>query len=282
MIRYGTGKAGQFAKGVADRHFQAMYIRTMFVVYVIGTFAGIMLGFSLLPAVFRFVPVARRLPQITYWVMIGMAAVAATLTAWWLYGRHARVLDQLARQRVAALHGGQAEALVAFTLAGLGDDWHLFNGVAMKGGGDIDHVLVGPAGVFAVSTKSERGTYAIGGDGRLTLNGQPCNHAADAQARALKLRNWLEAMLQADPAVKSIPFVRPVLVNPFAFMAFPARRENAHVWVMDPRQLADHAANDRRLLRMADVAGCVAVLKRLTGWEAVPPNAAKASTARQQ
>ena len=279
MVTYGTGKAGQFAKGEADRHFQAMYVRTMLVVYVIGTLAGVMLGFALLPAVFRFVPVARRLPQVTYWAMIGLSAVVAILTAWWLYGRHQTVLDRLARRRVAALHGGQAEALVAFTLAGLDDDWHLFNGVAMKGGGDIDHVLVGPAGLFSVSTKSDRGTYAIGDDGRLTLNDQPCNHAADAQVRALKLRNWLEAMLQAEPTVRSIPFVRPVLVNPFALVSFPARRENAHAWVMDPRQLLNHAADARQALKPSDVAGCVAVLQRLTGWEAVPPKAAIAPAA---
>ena len=209
-----------------------------------------MLGFALLPAVFRFVPVARRLPQVTYWAMIGLSAVVAILTAWWLYGRHQAVLDRLARRRVAALHGGQAEALVAFTLAGLDDDWHLFNGVAMKGGGDIDHVLVGPAGLFSVSTQSDRGTYAIRDDGRLTLNGQPCNDAADAQARALKLRNWLEAMLQAEPIVRSIPFVRPVLVNPFALVSFPARRENAHL-----RFISEAAAPGEHVVLVLDGAG---------------------------
>lgn len=36
-------------------------------------------------------------------------------------------MEQFARERVKWLHGGQAEALAAWALRGLSDDWHVFN-----------------------------------------------------------------------------------------------------------------------------------------------------------
>lgn len=44
-------------------------------------------------------------------------------------------------------------------LAGLSDEYSLFNNVMLKDrkGGDIDHIVVGPSGVFVVETKNFRG-----------------------------------------------------------------------------------------------------------------------------
>lgn len=77
------------------------------------------------------------------------------------------------------------------------------------------------------------------------------------------------AELHADPAVKSIPWVQPVLVALFAYVGFVAKRSNLRV--MDERELLAHASEAGRGLRLADVDGCVTVLQRLTGWQAVQP-----------
>jgi hypothetical protein len=273
VIAYGTGKAGRWAKGEAERRYRRAMVWLAGVACV-GTFlAGAAVGSLLLPYLLHFLPSTRRAPLAAYWTVAG-AALAATFA--WSYVILRRVeegpLETIVRERVRYLAGGQAEALVAYTLASLDDSWHLFNGIAMKGGGDVDHVLVGPGGLFALQTKASRGTYAVDDHGNLTLNGRPCDHADDAQRRAIQLRSWLEALLQADPTVKSVPWVQPVLVAPHAHRAFEARRWNA--WVMDDRELFDHANEARRDLRPAEVAGCVNVLKRLTGWEAKPSPAA--------
>ena len=268
MVAYGTGKAGQFAKGKADVHLRAYFTGTMVALFGIGILCGLLLAFSVEPVVNRYVPLGGRPPTLaTVATLLGLLAAAMVVT--WLLCRYAlRAADRQARLRVKALTGGQAEALVAYALSGLDDGWHLFNGVAMKGGGDVDHVLVGPGGLFCLSTKSARGAYAVDAAGRLTLNGDACDHAADAQRRAMQLRNWLEAMLHADRSVASIPWVQPVLVAPFAHVGFPARRSN--VWVMDERELLAHAIEAGRSLKPATVDGCVAALQRLTGWQTVP------------
>lgn len=59
------------------------------------------------------------------------------------------------------LQGAEGEELVGEILNGLGaDGWHVTHDVSL-GRGNIDHVLVGPAGIFAIETKSHRGRISI-------------------------------------------------------------------------------------------------------------------------
>ena len=61
---------------------------------------------------------------------------------------------------VARLEAGyQGEKAVVDALKGLDHRWVLFSGVVVEGVfGDIDHVLIGPAGVFAIEAKNWSGT----------------------------------------------------------------------------------------------------------------------------
>jgi hypothetical protein len=59
------------------------------------------------------------------------------------------------------LQGAQGEELVGEILERLqADGWHVTHDVSL-GRGNIDHVLVGPAGIFAIETKSHRGRISI-------------------------------------------------------------------------------------------------------------------------
>jgi len=62
--------------------------------------------------------------------------------------------------------GRQGEKTVISTLTrSLSDDYYLINGVYLKeGGGDIDHVIVGPSGVYVLETKNWGGTIICNGD----------------------------------------------------------------------------------------------------------------------
>jgi hypothetical protein len=55
-----------------------------------------------------------------------------------------------------ALRGAEGERKVGAILEGLAPTWHVLHGVWL-GHGDIDHVLIGPGGVFTIETKSNRG-----------------------------------------------------------------------------------------------------------------------------
>jgi hypothetical protein len=64
-------------------------------------------------------------------------------------------------------HGGlEGERQVAKLLSRtLGDDYYLLNDVYLQGGGgDIDHIVLGPSGVFVLETKNWNGSITCNGD----------------------------------------------------------------------------------------------------------------------
>ena len=93
------------------------------------------------------------------------------------------------RRRVEAFFKGAAgEEEVGRLLARLPAGYHVFHsldaggGVTMWRGGDIDHVVVGPCGVFVIETKSWRGPVTLE-NGAIHLNGRLPRRAPLEQAR---------------------------------------------------------------------------------------------------
>ena len=84
--------------------------------------------------------------------------------------------------------GAAGEEIVARELARLPAGYHVFQsldsggGVLMRRGGDIDHVVVGPTGVFAIETKNWRGRVSVA-DGKLLVEGVEPRRAPLAQAQ---------------------------------------------------------------------------------------------------
>lgn len=106
--------------------------------------------------------------------MIGVLALLVSLGAllaaggWWLIAVELGVITAMVvLNRVFEpkfdrwLQGARGEELVGEILDGLADQgWHVTHDVSL-GRGNIDHVLVGPAGIFAIETKSHRGPISI-------------------------------------------------------------------------------------------------------------------------
>lgn len=69
--------------------------------------------------------------------------------------------------------GALGEQRVARVLAALGPEWHVLHSIPVgKRGSDIDHVVVGPAGVFTLNTKHHRGANVWVAGRTLMVNGQ--------------------------------------------------------------------------------------------------------------
>jgi hypothetical protein len=75
--------------------------------------------------------------------------------------------------------GARGEEHVAGILTSLPESYHVFNDF-VAGHTHVDHVVVGPAGVFAVETKYWRGTVTVE-DGHVLLDGQLPSRAPLAQ-----------------------------------------------------------------------------------------------------
>ncbi len=104
------------------------------------------------------------------------------------------------RRRIEAFFkGAQGEEAVSRVLARLPAGYHVFHGVdlgaagwAMWRGSDLDHVVVGPAGICAVETKNWRGRITLAGD-ELHVDGRTPSRPPVRQARAAaaQLSAWL-------------------------------------------------------------------------------------------
>lgn len=77
--------------------------------------------------------------------------------------------------------GARGEERVSRILMNLPDTYHVFNDF-VAGGTHVDHVVAGPAGVFAVETKFWRGKVTVE-DGHILLDGQLPDRAPLAQAK---------------------------------------------------------------------------------------------------
>jgi hypothetical protein len=97
--------------------------------------------------------------------------------------------------------GRQGEKSVVTALAGLDQRWAMFSGVVVKGvSGDIDHVLIGPAGVFALEVKYWSGDIVYDGASRSWYhinrrnpNGEPVR---DPTEQACQVSNALQRVLK--------------------------------------------------------------------------------------
>ena len=78
--------------------------------------------------------------------------------------------------------GARGEEAMARLLARLSDDWHVFHDFE-AGVHHVDHVLAGPAGVFAVETKNWRDPVRLE-SGELIVGGHVPNHPPIPQATA--------------------------------------------------------------------------------------------------
>ncbi|MCC0095943.1 NERD domain-containing protein [Streptomyces flavotricini] len=85
--------------------------------------------------------------------------------------------------------------------------WRTLHGVEKSNGGDIDHLVIGPGGVFSINTKTHKGASVWVGDTMAKVNGGPPHpYAVASKAEADYVRKVLGRYCGFD-----VP-VEPVLV----------------------------------------------------------------------
>ena len=164
------------------------------------------------------------------------------------FRRLEKYTDQLAKERIRWLRGGQGEALVALHLTALSNAWHVFHNVMILTDYDLDHVLIGPGGLFCISTKSWRGRYTCDQDGTYFLNGERIDHIHEAQRLAMQLKDRLTEILG------DVPWVQPVLIAPLAHIGFQTFQKRA--WVLHEGNLCDVFENAPNNLTKAEIDRC--------------------------
>jgi hypothetical protein len=94
--------------------------------------------------------------QIGFFEEAGLAFLLVPLVAFYFYLRKYRIYRG----------GWEGEKQVAkFLTSNLNDDYYLLNDLYLRdGGGDIDHIVLGPNGVFVLETKNWSGSISCNGD----------------------------------------------------------------------------------------------------------------------
>lgn len=119
---------------------------------------------------------------------------------------------------------------------------------------NVDHVLIGPKGVFVVETKTlskpARGEAKITFDGKQVLvMGREPERNPIVQARALA--NWLcDILLQSTGRKVS---VRPIVTYPGWFIDPPPKGTRSDVWVLNTKVIPDFIEYEREVLTPEDV-----------------------------
>jgi hypothetical protein len=196
------GEAARYTTNQSIRVFQRMLITTMLLVAAIGVFEGV--DFSV---------IVLRWGQMG-WIFI-VFALLGLAGVFYLCRYQSRRIDHYERERKKWRKGAVGECMVADALGALSDEYSVINDVTTPSG-NLDHVVVGPTGVFAIETKNWRGTVTADTDGELVLNGVSTPAVRKFVRRTMAVREQVVTLTRHDDL-----FIKAVMVFPRARVDAP-------------------------------------------------------------
>lgn len=157
------GKAGRFTLQAAASRRRRQLLLGISVIGLLGVVEGMCLS-----TLWSFFQLPAWLCRVLLYVPAGAALV---LTKWGWYK-----LDELEAERANWQRGTEGETVVGKILADFPEDYYVFNDISTPTG-NLDHVVVGPTGVFVLDAKNWRGVVQADGKGELLLNGKRTDKA---------------------------------------------------------------------------------------------------------
>ena len=173
--------------------------------------------------------------------------VAAGSSLWASYRIAIKKMGEIENAKISFRKGATGEAIVGHILDNFPDDYVVIHGLTTPHG-DLDHVVVGPTGVYIIDAKNWKGVVAADGKGDLLLNGRPTEKPTIKPflARIMDVREKVETLCAGGAAVRSgLPWFKGVLAFPSARVE--ARyRETSSVDCMRDEQLWEYIVESRR------------------------------------
>ena len=173
----------------------------------------------------------------------------------------------LADEAAPWYRGALGELHVGRLLTKLPTGWHVLHAVPVgKGDADIDHVVVGPGGVFTVNTKNHSCQKVWVAGRTFMVNGQKQPHVRNAEHEALRAGRLLTAA--AGVAVTVVPVI--AIVDP---ASLTEREKPATVVVLTSSQLVRWLKKRPTVLSPEQVAALLTAASHPGTWHASPPAA---------
>lgn len=164
--------------------------------------------------------------------------------------------------------GANGERVAAWWLGRLPEGWHLFNDIPVgERGANIDHVIVGPAGVFTVNAKNLTGKVWVG-PRTLLHNGHRTDYLQKASAETRRASRMLSAAVGRSIEVRGV----------VAFIAddWTIKQQPVDVYVDTPRGVRRWLLDQPTSLAPRDVIDIAGVVARPATWHESKPTAAQA------
>ena len=160
--------------------------------------------------------------------------------------------------------GALGELEVARRLNTLGPGWYVLHSVPIgTGASDLDHVVIGPAGVFTINTKHHRGQHVWVGAKRILVNGQRTDHLRNAGFEARRASKLLSV------AARALVDVTPVVAIVGA-RRMTVRERPYDVVVLHDHQLVRWLQRHPATLTPEQVQHVAAVAAQPAAWQRMP------------
>ncbi|GAV22723.1 nuclease-related domain-containing protein [Carboxydothermus pertinax] len=194
-----VGKAGSGARKMAEKRTLIIY----------GTLLGFILAGSFL---LKFA--GKILLFNSYWVNLFGLLIAGVgigvFIAVFMIATDSKEVDQPINR---ALKGAKAEEKISEILGQLPEGYTVFNDFPCPMG-NIDHIVVGPTGIFIIETKSHSGEVTLSQEGKLLLNSKELEK--DFLKQVLGQTFWLKERMVG--LLEKTPFINPIIVFTNAFV----------------------------------------------------------------
>lgn len=165
--------------------------------------------------------------------------------------------------------GALGELDVAERLATLGPEWTVLHSLPVgTRGSDIDHLLIGPGGVFTINTKFHEGANVWLASRRLMVNGQKTEHLRNARYEATRVAKLLTRINGSEVTVHAI-------VALVGIRKITVRSQPTDVSVLRERDLARSVHRRKALLGPDEAAQLACVARSPATWaadEAIAPD----------
>jgi hypothetical protein len=169
-------------------------------------------------------------------------------------------IDKYFKEHKSFFHGRKGEYAIYYELLKLPEKYLVFQDVKInKQEGNIDFVVIGPAGIFTVEVKSHSGKIEFN-EAELLRNGKPFekNILGQALSEALNLKDYL-----TEKGIKDV-YANPVIVfsNKYASVRFGFNKlKNVHV--VQKRFLIELILKNNGLLSSENIASIKNILMRI-------------------
>ena len=171
----------------------------------------------------------------------------------------ARLLGAHTDERAWRL-GGEGERAVAKQLERLGPEWRVLRSIVLsEKGTDLDHIVIGPGGVFCINTKNHPRAAVWVAGGTFMVNGQHQPYVRASESEAKKVNRVLTAACGFAVPVRGV--IAVVNAN-----TLTVKQQPAQVRIASRRHLVEWLSSQPHCFSAEKVDSVYSVARRSSTW----------------